>query len=160
MIFMIILTVLTLSSMNNSVMEQKITANEQYAMEAFESAQSVVDATLDSPGSIKVLSDTNVRICYPASVSSSDASCTQTYDLSARFSSIDGDNNAFSSKITGKIIRLDPETLPAPRGLETSADKYDVALFEIEGTFNNSAEGYGRSTVGQGYIVLVPKSGQ
>lgn len=152
LLLLVIITILSLSAMNSSVMEQKMAANEQYQREAFELSQSVVEATINSTTNFKVIGTAGYRVCYdnpdvlPA--------CDAVYNVDSSF-----DNNAdITGKITGEIIRLAPETIPAPRGIDTSLDKYDVALFQVNGSYDNSSSGFGQSSVAQGFMVLVPKT--
>lgn len=151
LLFLIVLTILSLSAMNLSITEQQMSANTQYKMEALQQAQSVVDATLTEPtptdNRFRVLGSAGYTIC-----DQNRTGCDQTFTLSGPVN--DG------AAVTSDIVRLDPNTLPAPRGIDTSADKYHVALFRVDGKYDNSTNGYGRSNVSQGYLVLVPKGGQ
>ena len=154
LVFLVIITLLSLSAMNSSVMEQKMSANFQYNLEAFETAQSVVDSTLESSGSFKVTEDIDDSHCHNID------NCDDTYNLDGDFTgNINGDAS-IASKLKGIITRTDAGSVPVPRGIDTSADKFNAAMFEVMGTYDDTANGYGQSTIVQGNLVLVPKSGQ
>lgn len=154
LLLLIIITILSLSAMNSSVMEQKMAANEQHQREAFEMSQSVIEATINSTTNFKVIGSAGYRTCYDNHDTPVLTGCDATYNVDSNFDN----NTVITGKITGEIKRLAPETIPAPRGIDTSLDKYDVAVFQVNGSYDNSSSGFGRSSVAQGFMVLVPKT--
>ncbi len=149
LIFLIVITLLSLSAMRTSTLELKMAGNQQSQVMAFENAQAMVDATIADSSNTPVTGDVGNTFC-----TSNVTGCTSNNIA------LTGTN--FATDIangldeTVKVTRLAPLLGPAPRGLETSADKFSAAKFSVESNYNLSDQGLGTAGIAEGIIVLVP----
>ena len=63
LIFLIIITMLSLSSMRSSTMELRQATNDEIRTTAFQNAQALVDAVLDTPSAMPVIGGVGYRTC-------------------------------------------------------------------------------------------------
>ena len=150
LIFLIIITMLSLSSMRSSLMELKQSGNDEIRAAAFQNAQALIDAVLDTPSAMAVVGDVGFRTCS----ADLDDSCTAT-----TMALPDGLYAAelADESITVVVERLGPTFRPPPRGLGTSARMLTAAAFQIDATFARGDQGEGHAEVTQGMLVVVPK---
>jgi hypothetical protein len=153
LLLLLTITLVALTSMQGSTLELRMAVNEQERMESFQTSQAAIDYILNDPSSFLVKGDvagytictTNLSGCNETSLS---------LDADVTGSPFDDDQDSVL------VTRLDPATMPPPRGLEMSSDKFTVANFSIDGTHNATASGGGYSEIVQGYMRLVPVGAQ
>ncbi len=150
LIFLIIITMLSLSSMRSSMMELKQAGNDEVRAAAFQNAQALIDAVLDTPSAMAVVGDVGFRTC---SADLGDTCNTKTMTLP---DGLYADELADQS-ITVVVERLGPTFRPPPRGLGTSARMLTAAAFQIDARFARGDQGEGHSEVTQGMLMVVPK---
>ncbi|MFN2301843.1 MAG: PilX N-terminal domain-containing pilus assembly protein, partial [Gammaproteobacteria bacterium] len=63
LIFLVIITMLSLTAMRSSMMELRQASNDETRVAAFESAMAVLDAVLDTPASMPVVGEVGDRSC-------------------------------------------------------------------------------------------------
>lgn len=150
LIFLVVITMLSLTSMRSSMMELRMATNDEARVSAFQSAQSVVDATFADSSNTPVVGNVGYRNCT-ATVAGCDA-----YDIALA----DGifATEVANGDVTVVVERLGPEERPAPRGLETSATWFASVVFSVQGTYDRADEGLGSTTIEQGVMVLIPKT--
>ena len=151
LIFLIIITMLSLSSMRSSMMELRQATNDEIRASAFQSAQTLVDAVLNTPSTMPVVGDVGFRNC------------------SADFTGLDCDattltlpDGMYATEIADESVRvvverLGPTFRPPPRGLGTSARMLTAAAFRIDAAYDRGDQGQGHSEITQGVLIVVPK---
>lgn len=151
LIFLIIITMLSLSSMRSSMLELRQSSNDEIRAAAFQNAQALVDAVLDMPAAMPVVGDVGYLTC---SADFADADCDQT-----TLALPDGlyQDQLDDETIRVRVERLGPTFRPPPRGLGTSARMLTAAAFKIEAAYDRADEGQGYSEITQGVLVVVPK---
>ena len=151
LVFLVILTLAATTSMRTSTMEMRMAGNEEIRVSTLEMAQSIVDEVVGNPDNVIVSGDVGYVNCT-ANV----AGCNET--------SVTIDEALLPAAEAGKaqviVERLSPALSPAPRGINSSADAFLAARFEVDATYDGTADGEGRAGIVQGVIVLVPRGAQ
>jgi hypothetical protein len=147
LVLLVIITLLTITAMRASTLELRMASNEQERTAAFDSAQSAVEAVLTDPTNFQVTGTVGSTIC------------TENVGCERKIIVLPS-GDPFTDDHAVIVTRLAPDMAPPPRNLETSADKFAAAFFSVDGEFDASAAGGGNANVVQGYLVMVPKSGQ
>lgn len=151
LIFLVIITMLSLSSMRSSMLELRQAQNDEVRAAAFEGAQAVVDAILDTPANMPVAGNVGDTTCTPGF---SETPCTQyTITMPDGFHADD----VAAGYITVRVERLGPAFRPPPRGLGTSARMLTAAAFQIDADFDLTDQGRGQSEISQGVLIVVPR---
>jgi len=152
LIMLVALTLLALASLGTSLLELRMSGNEEMAMSAFQSAQAgvdvvIIDAIAKEPKIVIARGNKGATNCYNVS------GCTYTIpeDL------IPPPVKSNFSKLT--ITQTD-DLGPAPRSrrFSTSAKLFSAAYFEVESRFDKSAVGQGQATIVEGFLHLLPGS--
>jgi Tfp pilus assembly protein PilX len=154
LLFLLIITLISMSNMRTSTLELQMSGSHQLQMEAVERAQSIVDGTIDQTGNFVVIGGagyTNCTANLPA------ADCNEQ---SLTLPSADPFASAVSDGITAKVVRLSPDVIRPPRGLGSSITAFDAATYAVRGNYDETSLGFGRAEVVQGYMMLVPKGVQ
>lgn len=151
LIFLIIITMLSLSSMRSSMMELKQAGNDEIRSAAFQNAQTLVDAVLDTPSAMAVVGGVGFRSCSADIAGASCNTTTMTLPDSLYAAEL------ADQSITIIVERLGPTFRPPPRGLGTSARMLTAAAFQIDARFMRGDQGEGHSEITQGMLVVVPK---
>lgn len=149
LILLVVITVVALSSIRFSTQEMRFSGNETFRVDAFETAQSLVDATITDVDNTPVTGRVGYTVCLPGRSCNSDTLKLTNDWLSSELA-------AGQADVT--VQRLGPLLGPPPRGLGTSLIMFSAATFRVEASYDVSDEGLGRSEVHEGVIVLVPKS--
>lgn len=149
LIFLIIITMLSLTSMRSSLLELRQSSNDEIRTAAFESAQAVVDAVLNTPAAMPVVGGAGYLNC-----SGNWDGCDQT--------SLTLPDGLYADQVTAGTVKVEVERLapafrPPPRGLGTSARMLTAAAFKIDGRYLRADEGLGQSEISQGVLIVVPK---
>lgn len=149
MLVLLMMSVATLTAVRFSSLGVKMSANEELAVEAFQNAQSVVDATLANPNNIRVVGGAGERFCTAGI-----ADCNTSYTLSLA-------DNLFASEIAAERVKVEVERLAPdlglpPRASGSSLSKFKAARFKVEGIYDGADLGLGRDEVDQGVLILVP----
>lgn len=149
LIFLIIITMLSLSSMRSSLLELRQASNDEIRVAAFESAQGIVDSVIDTPANMPVVGDVGYRIC-----TSNLTDCDQT-----TVTLPDGlyEAEVAADQVSVGVTRLAPLYRPPPRGLGTSARLLTAVAFQIDSEYDRADEGFGHSAISQGVLIVIPK---
>lgn len=148
LVFLLLISLIAFASTRSGLMDLRIATNEELRISSFEFAQSVVDATAADPTNTRVIGSVGYRNCTSTlSCDSNDVVLADSYQA-ARVASGD---------ITVEVERLAPELRPPPRGIESSADKFDTAAFSVNAQVGATDAEMGAAQVEQGVLVLVPK---
>lgn len=155
LMFLIIITMLSLAAMRSSVIELRMASNQELKNTAFHRAQAIVDATIANSANMPTLGAVGATNCLPDVTT---ACTTKTVDFADNF--LDGevayfDNDLENGEVTAIVTRLAPLQAPAPRTIGTSASIYSVATFEISGDYDLREIGQGKSEINEGVMVLI-----
>lgn len=151
LIFLVLITMLSLSSMRSSMLEMRQAQNDEIRIAAFEGAQAVIDAVLDSPTNMPVVGGIGYTIC---SGNWQEKGCGQAIALPGGLYQAEMEGGS----IAVRVERLGPEFRPPPRGLGSSARMLTAAAFQIEATYDLVDQRRGHSEITQGVLIVVPKS--
>jgi len=149
LIFLIIITMLSLSNMRSSTLELRMANNDEVRVAAFQMAQAVVDATFDDSANTPVIGDVGYQNCT-SNVSGCDET---TITLPAGLF----DTEMAAGDITVVVERITDEQ-PPPRGIESSAAWFSTTTFSIQGRYDRSDENLGAAGIEQGVMILIPKT--
>jgi len=151
LIFLLILTLAATTTMRTSTLELRMAGNEQTRVATFELTQSIVDEVVGNPDNIRVSGDIGFVNCT-AGV----PGCTVN-DVAI-------DTNLLPTAKAGNaeviVERLAPALTPPPRGINSSADAFSAARFEVDVTYDGNADNEGRVGIVQGVLVLIPRGAQ
>lgn len=149
LILLAVITLLGVTSMRTSIMEQKMASNEQLRMEAFQIAQSIVDDVVAE------------KSHFPVNGTEGYTNCTTGLsDCNAYNITLSGDYAAYPGELSASVERIQPNLTLPPRAIETSLDKFSAAVFQVTGRYDGAAEGLGSAEIVQAYLLLVPKGAQ
>lgn len=147
LMFLVIITMLSLSAMRSSVMELRMAGNAESKAAAMQRAQSIIDATVARPSNTPVVGDVLETTCLPGS------SCTRN-NISLKDGAMFQDevDNGF---IDVTVTRLAPLSKPAPRTQGYSLKGFQVATFQVQGQYDAASAGLGRAEIVEGLLVLI-----
>lgn len=149
LLVLLMMTLTGLTAVRFSSLGVKMGANEELAVEAFQNAQSVVDATISRPSNVRVQGAAGTRFCTTGV-----SGCSDLYKIELA-------DNLFASEIAAgtvkvEVERLAPDLAPPPRSLGSSLVRFKAAQFRVEGIYDAADSGLGRDEVDQGLLILVP----
>lgn len=157
LIFLIIITMLSLTAMRGSMLELRMASNQEVKNSAFLSAQAIVDATIGDSANMPTLAAVGAMNCM---ASDPDAAACNTTGLVMDDNFLAAETTYFNGQRTDgevyvRTTRLAPLTAPAPRAIGTSASLYSVATYQVDGTYDLSAIGKGRAEIREGLMMLI-----
>lgn len=132
--FLVVITLISLTAMRSTTTELRLANNNEERVAAEQMAQSAIDSIVSTP--------TNFIV-------SGVEGTTKTPALDA---------NDIAEFASASVTLTEGTTTNPPRGLGVSADKFQGTLFRVDGSYNNLAGGRGQSFIGQGVVLLIPKS--
>ena len=156
LIFLIIVTMLSLTAMRGSVLELRMASNQELKNTAFQRAQAVVDATIGDSGNMPTLGDIGTTNCMatdpnPGDCDNVSVALDDGYLATTEY--FDGDES--DGEIYVRTTRLAPLQAPAPRSIGTSASIYSVASYQVDGIYDLSEIGQGRAQIREGLMLLI-----
>ena len=135
LLFLVVITLISVTAMRSTTTELRLASNNEERVAAEQVAQSAVDSVMSDPNNF-VVTGTEGTIDSSVTLSSSDV----------------------SEFAHATITLTEGATTVPPRGLGVSAEKFQGTLFHIDGDYDNVAGGRGQAFIGQGIVLLVPKS--
>lgn len=151
LVFLAVLTLAATTTMRTSTLGMQMAGNEEIRVSSFEMAQSIVDEVVGNPGNIIVSGNVGYVNCT-VNVSGCDAT---TVVVDTNLLPISKTNNA-----EVLVERMAPALTPAPRGINSSADAFFAARFEVDATYDGISTNEGKVGIVQGVLVLVPRGAQ
>lgn len=144
LIMLVALTIVSLTSLSSSLLELRMSSNQEAVSAAFQSAQAGIDATLaNSSTTLNVVGVINNTNCFGKT------GCNST------IASLPSPINASTNQIT--VTRLTEEACPPrTRDYATSCKSQHAVTFDIDSSFDATSSGQGKSELGQGYIQFIP----
>ncbi|MBT8066748.1 MAG: hypothetical protein KJO09_05875 [Gammaproteobacteria bacterium] len=149
LMFLLTITLLTLSSMRSSRIGLFLAQNEESRVSAEQAAQALADAIVSTPASTPVVGDSGFTACTPG-----ESGCNRN-DLPVPNATLA--YAVASNHMQARVERTGAAFRPPPRVVETSIDKFSAASFRVTTTFDRAADGLGREQITEGVLVLVPK---
>jgi hypothetical protein len=149
LMFLIAITLLTLSSMRATNIGLYMAQNEESRIAAEQAAQALADAIVANPSATPVYGMQGFTAC-----TAGQTDCDR-YDLPVGNPVLEA--AIASDHISARVERVGPIFRPPPRVVESSIDKFTSAGFRVTTTYDRMDEGLGRQQVSQGVLVLVPK---
>lgn len=149
LMFLIAITLYTLSSMGSSTIGLYLAQNEESRIAAEQAAQALADAIVSTPASTPVVGQSGYTAC-----TAGESGCSSN-DLAIINATLA--NEIAASHMRARVERTGAEFQPPPRVVETSIDKFTSATFRVTTTFDRTDAGLGRQQVTEGVLVLVPK---
>ncbi len=148
LVFLVAITLLAIASMRSSVIGMHMAQNEESRIVAIQGAQALADAIVSDPNTTPVIGEPGFTICTTTETNCQRNDLTMTNAIMAQYTA--------SGVISARVERMFPALRPAPRGVESSIDKFVGASFEVTSTYDRVNEGLGKQTVVEGILVLVP----
>lgn len=151
MVFLLILTLGATTTMRTSTLGMRMAGNEETRISSFEMTQSIVDQVVGNSDNIIVSGDIGFVNC-----TINVAGCSAT--------TVVVDTNLLPAAKTNNaqvvIKRIAPALTPAPRGINSSADAFYAARFEVDTSYDGTSMNEGKVGIVQGVLVLVPRGAQ
>lgn len=150
LIFLVIITVIALSSMRSSTQELRMAVNAEEKVSAGQLAQALSDAVTANPASTPVVGEVGRRVCTTGAPACTDTTLFLPADAAGLIPAGDGRFVV--------VERLGAESRPCPRGTGVSLGAFGCAAFRVNANYDGSANRRGRADVNEGVLVLVPRS--
>ena len=148
LVFLIAITLLAVTSMRSSNIGLHMAQNEESRIVALQGAQALADAIVSDPNTTLVIGEPGFTTCTATETNCQRNDLTMTNAIMAEYTG--------SGIISARVERMFPALRPAPRGVESSMDKFVAASFEVRSTYDRVSEGLGKQTIVEGILVLVP----
>lgn len=148
LLFLVAITLLTVSSMQSSNLGLMMSQNEESRMVAEQGAQAIADFVISNPATTPVTGTVGFTICTP-----NVAGCDRNdlpIDQPVLASGVAAD------ELSARVQRMAPALRPPPRLVGSSVDKFSSASFTVTSTYDRSEDSLGRQQITEGVMVLVP----
>lgn len=154
LVLLVAVTLLSLAGISTTTLELKMATNQQARVNAFQQAEAGIDA---------VVTDLNN---FPVTGTVGAERCTTDFDNTSKYYDASGEVNCGSydvivpgsfslARSRMAIERMPPRLQPAPRFVETSAEKLKVATFKVDSRYDGRKVSGGRAEHNQGVIITV-----
>ncbi len=149
LVFLVVLGMLTMSSMQATRLQLRMSNNEESRVTALQAAQAMTDAIAATPAMTPVSGGIGYTLCTPDGGDDCDRESLFMPDGELAAEVDDGN-------LTAQAVVTSPPGSPPPRGLGYSADKFGATSFSVTSNYNRADEGRGRAVVNAGLVVLTP----
>lgn len=158
LVALVVLGLMTLaasSAVRFSMAGMRAAVNEELRVDAFQNAQSLVDAVLAEPANLVVTMKLDETNCVPGI-----GGCDWN---SLRLTDADGvavtSTQLEDSGSTVLLRRIGPEVSTPPRNTGYSAVRFQAAHLEVYGEYDGTEGGWGRAELEEGIVAIVPMLG-
>lgn len=162
LLILLVLTVITVTAMRSSIFELQMARNEQARVEAFERAQSIIDAVVAVVGNMPVTA--GYGYCLATDKISSIVSPDNGSNIDCKDESIEFepalDEDAVMEDAVAVVERISPEFVTPPRQVGSSTAVFEGAQFSVTARYDGTESKQGRAELVQGVLVLVPTGQQ
>lgn len=155
LVLMAVITVLAASIVRFSLSGLRVAVNEELRSDAFQNAQSLVDATLAVPQNLLINSAVGSTNC----VSGVSGCTTNTLVLHDNAGNVVTSSNLADSGSSIRVRRIAPDVATPPRNTGYSAVKFEASFLEVDGGYDGTAGGWGKAHVSEGVTAIVPNYG-
>ena len=149
LVFLVIISVLSISSMRAGTLGVRMAQNEEARYSAVQIAQAMTEAVVATPASTPVIGGAGFSNC---TVGETGCSLNNVIPPPGWLT-----NEVASGYLRARVERLSPPDKPPPRVISTSIDKFSAASFQVIANYDRSAEGLGSVELTEGLLVLVPR---
>jgi len=149
LMFLIAITLYTISSMRSSNIGLYIAQNEESRVAAEQAAQALADAIVATPASTPVVGVSGFTAC-----TAGETGCDRN-DLPVNDPTLA--TAVANNHLQARVERTGATFRPPPRIVETSIDKFSSATFRVVTTYDRIEDGLGHEQIAEGVLVLVPK---
>jgi Tfp pilus assembly protein PilX len=143
LVLLVALTLVALSGIQTSSVQLQISGNDEATVEAYEFAQSVVDAVIENSTNFVVGANIGYTTCMVAGPGCNATSINLTETM---FSGVN-----LQAKVELLKIGQSPRLVNG-----NSMSQTNGAYFSIEGQYDETANNRGKSDVVQGYVMIIP----
>lgn len=151
LIFLLLLTLAATTTMQTSTIELRMSGNEEIRLATAELTQSIIDQVAGDPNNLPISGGVGYINCTPNVAGCTENAVTISSTLLPA---------ADANKAQVIVQRMGPALTPAPRGINSSADAFFAARFEIDTTYDGTTDNEGKTGIVQGLMVLVPRGAQ
>lgn len=142
LVLLVALTMVSLAGIQSSSVQLQISGNDEETVQAYEYAQSVVDATIENPAYFSVGAANGHTICLAA-----EADCDDT-PISFTETMFTGKN--LQAKVT--LVKVGP----APRMYNASdLENTTAAYFDVKGRYDETSNQGGKANIVQGMVKVI-----
>ncbi|HMB74014.1 MAG TPA: PilX N-terminal domain-containing pilus assembly protein [Gammaproteobacteria bacterium] len=149
LIFLIIISVLSISSMRAGSLGVRMAQNEEARLSAVQVAQALTEAIVGTPAATPVIGGAGFSNCTAGEPGCSINNVVPPAGWLA--------NEVAAGHLSARVERLSPPDKPPPRAIATSIDKFSAASFQLIANYDRSDEGLGSVELTEGLLVLVPR---
>jgi hypothetical protein len=146
LIFLIVIGLLGLSSLQTSRLELRMANNEEVRTNALQMALALADAVVATPTMTPVFGGIGYTLCTAGQPDCDNPSLFMPDPALAP--------DVANGYLAGTVVLRTAPNSPPPRGLGFSADKFAAAGFQLTSTYDRADEGLGSTTVSQGLLIL------
>lgn len=154
LVLLVAITLLSLAGMSTTTLELMMATNQQSRVNSFQQAEAGIDA---------VTADLNN---FPVTGAVGTERCTPDFNNTSKYYDASSEVNCGSFDVTtptgfdlthsrAAVERMPPLLQPAPRFIETSAEKLKVATFKVDSRYDAREIRGGRAEHNQGLLVTV-----
>lgn len=148
LIFLVVLGIMGLTSMQTSRLELHMAGNEQVKVSAQQAAQSLIDAIIADPTMTPVIGGIGFVLCTAGQPNCDLPSITMPAGP------LQPEVAAQHLGATGELTAIGPP----PRGTGFSADFFEANHYRLTSTYDRADEGLGRASITQGMVILTMKA--
>lgn len=144
LVLLMALTMVSLAAMQSTTVQLQISGNDETTVDAFERAQSAVDALIDDGSYFVVGASTGYTVC-----TSGGTGCNAN--------TIVMPGSMFASYAEARVEYLQSSETAPRMSNGSSGLRFGSATFSITGSYDATSGSGGRAEVVQGYTILIPK---
>jgi len=151
LVLLLAITLLSLAGMSTTTLELMMATNQQARVNAFQQAETGIDAVTSNLDNFRVTGPVGATRCTPEFHGQRYYDATDEIDCNAFDLALPAGFDLMRSRAL--VERLPPLLQPAPRFMETSAEKLKVATFKIDSRYDAREVRGGRAEHAQGMLV-------
>lgn len=153
LVLLVVVTILSLAGMSTTTLEFMMASNQQMRVDAFQQSEAGIDAVSSD------LTNFQVSGLIGAGRCTTGFHDTDKYyednDVVCSSGTVSVPDGFSLDRSRAAVERIPPLLQPAPRFIETSAEKLKVATFKIDSRYDSRASRGGRAEHNQGIIITV-----
>jgi Tfp pilus assembly protein PilX len=130
--FLTVITIIAVVAMDSSNMQLRMANSQEEKATAREITQSCIDNVINDPNNF-VVTGTKGTVNNSITVT------------------------ALTEFTNTSLTLTELDLMAAPRGIGSSADKFQTSLFDISCSYDDTASGRGKDSLGQGFLLMVPR---
>lgn len=142
------LTIVSISAMTSTTAQLQVVGNDELTMDAYEQAQSVVDAIIDQNGPFVLQGTNGYTVCYNIT------GCDNSTSITLSDSIFSG------SAVQAKVTLINSNATNLRTANASSAANTMSVLYTVTGSYDNTGQEQGKAEITQGYMLTIPKSAQ